>query len=131
MTEPTPGPAPVDEEIGARVHAAMWRAKVTQTAMARALGVDQAAVSRRLRGRTPWRVTDVLAAAAVCGVPYTDLVPDDGTAENTAAPAANTARASGNFRSEIPCSRRSEHRAVARAAGRWGTAELLTRDVAA
>ena len=46
-----------DVVIGEAVHAAMWRAHVTQTQLARVLGIDQAAVSRRLRGRTAWSAT--------------------------------------------------------------------------
>jgi transcriptional regulator with XRE-family HTH domain len=72
-TEPV-GPDRVDELIGARVHAAMWRAHVTQTQVARALGVDQGSVSRRLRGRIAWRVTDLIVVADLCGIDVAELM---------------------------------------------------------
>jgi transcriptional regulator with XRE-family HTH domain len=75
MTETPIGPLGVDELIGERVHAAMWRARITQTQLARELGLDQAAVNRRLRGRTPWKVSDVVIAARALGVSVEDLMP--------------------------------------------------------
>lgn len=66
-----------DVLIGEAVHAAMWRARVTQTELARVLGLDQAAVSRRLRGRTAWKASEVRRAAALLGVRMADLLPPD------------------------------------------------------
>lgn len=64
-----------DVLIGEAVHAAMWRAHVSQTVLARALGLDQAAVSRRLRGRTAWKASEVRMTAALLGVRVVDLLP--------------------------------------------------------
>ena len=65
-----------DAVIGERVHAALWRARVTQTSAAEALGLDQAAVSRRLRGKTAWKVTEVLALADLLQVDLAELLPE-------------------------------------------------------
>lgn len=69
----------IDETIGARVHQQMWRARISQVQLAGALGLDQAAVSRRLRGRTPWRASEIMTAAALLGVDIMDLYPAPGT----------------------------------------------------
>lgn len=66
-----------DVLIGEAVHTAMWRARVTQTELARILRLDQAAVSRRLRGRTSWKVSEVRLAAAALGVSVADLLPPE------------------------------------------------------
>lgn len=76
MTQTSPvGPSGVDVLIGERVHGAMWRAHVTQTQLARAMSLDTAAVNRRLRGRTSWRVTDLLTVAEYLGVAFEELMP--------------------------------------------------------
>lgn len=67
-----------DEAIGERIRLAMWRARVTQVQLAEALNLDQAAVSRRLRGLVAWRVTDVYTAARLVRVPARDLLPPEG-----------------------------------------------------
>lgn len=65
----------VDYVIGERVHAEMWRTRITQVQLSQALGLDQAAISRRLRGRTAWKVSELLAAARLLGVAVEDLLP--------------------------------------------------------
>ncbi len=78
----------IDETIGANVHQQMWRARVSQVQLAGALGVDQAAVSRRLRGKTPWKASEIMAAAALLGVDITDLYPRTPQTEPSTAAAA-------------------------------------------
>lgn len=94
----------IDETIGAQVHAAMWRARVSQVQLAGALGLDQAAVSRRLRGRTPWKASEVLSAAALLGVSITDLYPSAPELEPAPAKAVGQRDIPGGMRS--PWSRR-------------------------
>ena len=65
----------VDVEIGARVHAAMWRGRVTQSQLSKALGLDQAAVSRRLRGSTAWKVSELLAVSQLLHIEPSGLLP--------------------------------------------------------
>jgi transcriptional regulator with XRE-family HTH domain len=49
--------------IGRRVHMLMWERRMTQSALAAKIGLDQPGVGRRLRGETGWS-TDELAATA-------------------------------------------------------------------
>ena len=39
------------------------------------LGIDQAAVSRRLRGRTEWKVSELLTVAGLLGIHPLELIP--------------------------------------------------------
>jgi hypothetical protein len=80
----------IDEEIGYRVRKAMWRRQVTQVAVAKVLkpgGVDQAVVSRHLRGKTQWKVSALVAVAElldmdVCAlIPTRSVIRDDADAE--------------------------------------------------
>lgn len=52
-----------DEIIGERIHQLMWRAQVSQTQFAPELGVGQAALSLKLRGRRGWSAADLIAVA--------------------------------------------------------------------
>lgn len=73
---------PVDVEVGARVHAAMWRARLTQAQVSKHLGLDQAAVSRRLRGATAWKVSELLRISQLLHIAATDLLPDPGLGDS-------------------------------------------------
>lgn len=64
-----------DEQIGELVHAEMWRQRVPQVHLARALGITQTAVSRKIRGDRPWSAREVMAAARLLKVPTTALLP--------------------------------------------------------
>jgi len=60
--------------VAGEVRAAMARRGVSQTALAAALGMSQAAVSRRLRGAIPLDVKELAAIAEILGVPMSVLV---------------------------------------------------------
>ena len=62
--------------IGRAVHAQLWERRITQRALADALGLNESAVSRLLRGGRRWEVSDVLIAAEVLGVGVADLLPE-------------------------------------------------------
>lgn len=85
MSRGSVAPSGVDQIIGERVHIAMWRAGVTQLQLAKAIGVDQGSVSKRLRGITAWRVQDVNAAARLCGVTVEALLPTSEELDDAAA----------------------------------------------
>lgn len=70
----------LDVAIGERVRLALWRARLTQLQLAEALGVDQAAVSRRLRGQTPWKASDVEVAAKLLDLTVADLMAPEAAA---------------------------------------------------
>jgi transcriptional regulator with XRE-family HTH domain len=124
MTAQEPiGPPGVDELIGARVHSAMWRARVTQKQLAAALDVDQGSVSRRLRGRTAWKVSDVVAAARLCGVDMSELMPT----RDELGHAGSLTR--GNVAAEFRCTpARANRTPLDRAAQTWGRAGVIDGD---
>ena len=62
--------------VGERVHALMWSGRRTQKQLAAILGIDQSAVSARLRGKTEWSVVDLIVTAEWLGVPPADLLPN-------------------------------------------------------
>ena len=58
------------------LRAEMARRRITQTALAEALGLPQTQVSSRLRGATEWKVTELLAVAEYLGVTPASLLGD-------------------------------------------------------
>lgn len=60
--------------VGRNVRAEMIRRGRTQDALASRLGLSQAAVSKRLNGRTPWDVNELAAIAALLEVPLATLL---------------------------------------------------------
>jgi transcriptional regulator with XRE-family HTH domain len=74
-SEHAPAPKSADAIVGEQVHHWMWRARVSQTELAKHLGISQTNVSRRLRGETGWTVDDLLICARVLSVPPGDLLP--------------------------------------------------------
>jgi len=69
----------------ANIRAEMARAGVTQTQLAVALGLPQAAISRRLCDETPWRVSEVQSVAEALGVPLSALLADTSDVMNSVA----------------------------------------------
>lgn len=65
-----------EEEIGASVRAEMSRRGVQQAAVAERLGLPQSAVSKRLRGLTPWSASELAKVADLLGVPVSKLYPE-------------------------------------------------------
>ena len=72
----------IDEVIGDRVHHLMWKARITQTAMAPRMGVAQSALSKKLRGSITWTARDIIAASAILGVDAGSLLPQVGQGAN-------------------------------------------------
>jgi len=52
----------------------MARKGLSQTALAELLGISQTAVSKRLRGDTPWDINELIRAADTLGVPLETLL---------------------------------------------------------
>lgn len=123
MTQDPIGPSGVDELIGARVHAAMWRTRVTQKQLAAALGVDQGSVSKRLRGRTAWKVSDVIVAAQLCGVSVEDLMPQHDELGHVKGLTRGDVAAESRCTQPLP-----EGTPLSRAAQAWGAADLVLGD---
>lgn len=56
---PTRDRLPLSQRVSQEVRALMGRYSVSQVKLATWLGMDQTAVSARLRGSTEWKVTDI------------------------------------------------------------------------
>lgn len=65
----------LDTELGQLAHTMLWQQRISQTTAADHLGISQSALSRSLRGERRWRIAEVVALAALLGVPITDLLP--------------------------------------------------------
>jgi len=61
--------------VAANVRAEMARRRVSQSALAKHLGMAQTAVSRRLTGVVSFDVNEVAAVAAFLDVPLASLMP--------------------------------------------------------
>lgn len=64
------------EVVGATVRAELARAGKSQTDLAAVLGVTQTAVSKRLRGVTPFDVNELAAVADALGLDLAVLIAD-------------------------------------------------------
>lgn len=67
-------------QTGKNVRAEMARAGVTQAALAKVLGLSQAAVSARLLGKTPFDINELTTIAATLDIPLSDLLPREAVA---------------------------------------------------
>lgn len=63
------------QAVAANVRAEMARSRVSQSAIAKHLGIGQTAVSRRLTGDVAFDVNEVAAIAAFLDVPLATLMP--------------------------------------------------------
>jgi transcriptional regulator with XRE-family HTH domain len=64
------------QQVGANVRAEAARRKVSGSAVARAIGLSQSAMSRRLAGEYPFSVTELAQIALYLDVPVSSLLPD-------------------------------------------------------
>lgn len=60
---------PPSESVGAEVRGLLAKNKISQSAAGKHLGLSQAAMSRRLLGEVPFNVDELVAIAALVGVP--------------------------------------------------------------
>lgn len=65
----------VSQAVADSVRAEMARRKITQLAVANALGVSTAAVNRRLSGHVAWDVDDLAVVAQLLDMDPRDLLP--------------------------------------------------------
>lgn len=68
-------PTSPSAEVGANVRAEMARRDVSQVKIAENLGMSQAAISSRLRGRTPFDINELAAIADYLEMPISGLLP--------------------------------------------------------
>ena len=62
MNVPTPS-------VAASVRAELRAADLTQERIGEALGLDQTSVSRRMKGKIPWRADELAQLSRVFGIP--------------------------------------------------------------
>lgn len=63
MDESTEAREALDAELGRRVAILLWDQKVSQTELSGKLGIDQSALSKKLRGARPWSAREVAVVA--------------------------------------------------------------------
>lgn len=76
-------PANHDARVGERVMMLMFRARITQTALAKRVGMTQAGLSKKIHGDRKWSLDDLYVTASALGVSIHDLL-DDATAPTPA-----------------------------------------------
>jgi len=64
----------INQAIGEKVHTLMWRQGVTQERMAVELGVTQAAISKKVRGKRPFSVEELLRTAVLLRTSISELL---------------------------------------------------------
>ena len=69
----------LDAAIGERAHLMIWRARQTQTAIARQIGVDPTGFGKKLKGQNGWAVQELVNLASALNTTVGYLV---GEAEN-------------------------------------------------
>lgn len=78
MTETAPAGAVADlvadQAFGRTVHQQMWDRKISQRAMAPAIGLDQSTLSKKLRGIRPWTFAEMLKVADYMQMDARDLL---------------------------------------------------------
>lgn len=65
----------LDEAIGERVHQLMWRKRVSQESLGEMLGCTQSAVSKKLRGKRGFLISELVTVADYFDVPIPTLLP--------------------------------------------------------
>lgn len=64
----------IEKITSANIRAELARAQVTQIALAEYLGISQASVSAKLKGKTPWSLAEVGAVALALEVDPAELI---------------------------------------------------------
>lgn len=63
-----------NQVIGEAVHGYMWRLRISQEQLATALGITQAAVSKKVRGKRPFTVDELIAISEVLDTPVSKIL---------------------------------------------------------
>jgi len=70
-------PTTPTKQTGANIRAEIARRKISQTTLAKHLGLSQTSISARLSGRTAFDINEIHAVAVFLGVPITVLLPSE------------------------------------------------------
>ncbi|WP_183593904.1 helix-turn-helix domain-containing protein [Nocardioides soli] len=65
----------VADEVGARIHQLMWRKRITQVQLGRALGIGQSTAGKKVRGETSITIPELMKIARLLDVEPGDLLP--------------------------------------------------------
>lgn len=65
------------QHVREQIHLAMWTRRVSQQTMADALGLNQSTFSKKMRGRVPLTLEELLAIAAYLELDPGGLMPRD------------------------------------------------------
>lgn len=65
----------VSVEVGAAIHNLMWRKKMSQRALSKAVGISQASVSAKLRGHVGITIPELMRIAGALDVDPGELLP--------------------------------------------------------
>ncbi len=63
-----------DQAFGRAVNTVMFGAKLTQTRLAKQLGMHQTALSKKLHGERPWTLAEMIQVADILGVDLRELL---------------------------------------------------------
>lgn len=65
-----------NQAVGEKVHSLMWRKRISQQALAKALGTTQSSVSKKVHGARPFTLDELMTTATVLGVKPSELLAD-------------------------------------------------------
>lgn len=65
----------IDAAVGQRVHQLLWTRRIPQSQVCRVIGVNEATMSRRLRGESKWTLRELDAIADYLAVSWAELLP--------------------------------------------------------
>lgn len=77
----------IDAAVGQRVHQLLWTRRIPQAQICRVIGVNEATMSRRLRGESRWTLRELDAIADYLAVSWNELLP---RVDSNHQPAGNT-----------------------------------------
>lgn len=63
-----------NQAVGEAVHSYMWRKRISQESLATALGITQAAVSKKVRGKRPFSIDELLEVSVVLDTPLSQIL---------------------------------------------------------
>ena len=66
----------IDAVVGKRIHDLLWTRRIPQSRLSRAIGVNEATMSHRLRGESKWTLRELDAIADYFGIAdWNELLP--------------------------------------------------------
>lgn len=63
--------------VGETLHMKMWQRRMPQTELAQALGMNQSTLSKKLRGKVKWTLSELYEVAGLLDCNVAELLPPD------------------------------------------------------